>query len=266
MTQHGRFSNQLYAKSTHFLLELIQNADDNIYNCDKPTLSFTYRPGTLRIDCNEVGFTPANVQAICSINSSTKSGKSTDGEHIGEKGIGFKSVFKAADVVWISSGSFSFKFDKRHSPLGMVTPTWADFPEPIMPGFTSIYLQLSETYDEQTMIQELLMFDSNLLIFLRRSEEINLEVIRPGQLVWQKHIWKSREKQRDNHVVNLHNGIDTVYRPVSDQNPSHPRPSTRTKATRLEREQNHPRFPNCIGKLQACIQSSKCLCLPSNQE
>ena len=132
-------SGPLYEKSTHFLLELIQNADDNTYTCANPTLSFSYRPGSLRIDCNEVGFT---AEAICAISQSTKSGKTSYGEYIGVKGIGFKSVFKAADVVWISSREFTFKFDKTKF-LGMVTPIWADFPEPTRPGCTSIYLQLS---------------------------------------------------------------------------------------------------------------------------
>jgi HSP90 family molecular chaperone len=109
----------LYEKSTHFLLEIIQNADDNTYNTSTPTLSFSYKPGSLRIDCNEVGFTADNVEAICAINRSTKSAKKTAGEYIGEKGIGFKSVFKAADVVWISSREFKFDQSKF---LGMVTP------------------------------------------------------------------------------------------------------------------------------------------------
>lgn len=102
-------------------------------------MSFSYRPGSLRIDCNEVGFTAKNVEAICAINRSTKSGKTSYGEYIGEKGIGFKSVFKAADVVWISSREFTFKFDKT-KPLGMVSPIWAEFPEATQPGCTSIVL------------------------------------------------------------------------------------------------------------------------------
>ncbi|KAI3318140.1 hypothetical protein HD806DRAFT_549483 [Xylariaceae sp. AK1471] len=199
-------SSQLYAKSTHFLLELIQNADDNTYECPKPNLSFSYKPGSLRIDCNEVGFTAANVEALCAINRSTKSGKTCHGEYIGEKGIGFKSVFKAADVVWISSGDFTFKFDKAKSPLGMVTPIWANFPEPTLPGYTSMYLQLSKDYNEETLVHELLTFDTNLLIFLRRIEEISLRVIRQGKQEWEKRIRKTENRQVEDRVVDLHDG------------------------------------------------------------
>ena len=49
--------------------------------------------------CNEVGFDASNVTAICGISQSTKSDKTRDGEFIGEKGIDFKYVFKAADAV-----------------------------------------------------------------------------------------------------------------------------------------------------------------------
>ena len=201
-------SSQLYEKSTHFLLELIQNADDNTYDCPSPTLSFSYTPGHLRIDCNEVGFTVENVEAICAISRSTKSGKTSDGEHIGEKGIGFKSVFKAADVVWISSREFTFKFDKTKS-LGMVAPIWTDFPETTRPGCTSIYLQLSRAYEEETLIHELLKFDTNVLIFLRRIKEINIRVTSPDEQVWEKKIRKNESWQGANQEIVLHAGEST---------------------------------------------------------
>ncbi|KAF1996938.1 hypothetical protein P154DRAFT_607356 [Amniculicola lignicola CBS 123094] len=204
-------SSQLYEKSTHFLLELIQNADDNNYDSPSPTLSFSYKPGSLRIDCNEVGFTAENVEAICAISRSTKSGKTSDGEYIGEKGIGFKSVFKASDVVWISSREFTFKFDKREF-LGMVTPIWADFPESTRPGYTSIYLQLSEGYEEETLIRELLTFDTNLLIFLRRIQEIKIRVSRPDAIdepVWEKKIRKTESQQDADRVTVLDTGMST---------------------------------------------------------
>jgi hypothetical protein len=171
-------------------------------------LSFSYRPGSLRIDCNEEGFTAENVEAICAISRSTKSGKTSHGEYIGEKGIGFKSVFKAADVVWISSREFTFKFDKTKF-LGMVIPIWADFPEPVQPGWTSIYLQLSKEYEEETLIQELLSFDNNLLIFLRRIEMISVRVSRQDEQVWEKTIQKTETCQGDNRVTILQVGDST---------------------------------------------------------
>ena len=53
------YRNSSTKKDTHFLLELIQNADDNSHDCGNPTLSFTYKPGCLRIDVMKSALTPA---------------------------------------------------------------------------------------------------------------------------------------------------------------------------------------------------------------
>src|ERR1700722_11512294 len=105
MAFHYRLSDQC-EKATQFLMELIQNADDNIYpdNGCPPTLSVTYnhKGGILRIDCNEKGFSKKNVEALCANGRSTKKCGGTSAAFIGEKGMGFKSVFKVANVVGIT--------------------------------------------------------------------------------------------------------------------------------------------------------------------
>ncbi|KAI9054809.1 hypothetical protein LZ554_001954 [Drepanopeziza brunnea f. sp. 'monogermtubi'] len=171
-------SEQLYQSSTHFLLEIIQNADDNQYSAAVPSLEFTYKKGGLRVDCNEIGFSPRNVEAICRVGQSTKKGMKAEG-YVGEKGIGFKSVFKAADVVWVQSGHYSFKFDKS-KPLGMISPIWDDFPMPVRPGYTSLYLKLSAGYHTSGLLEELKALDSRLLIFLRRLRSVSVEISEGG--------------------------------------------------------------------------------------
>lgn len=164
-------------------MELIQNADDNSYDANKePTLNLRYSDRTLRVDCNETGFGKENVEAICKIGRSTKTGLGKTTRYIGEKGIGFKSVFKVSDVVWISSGHYSFKFDKQQV-LGMLAPVWEEFPEPILPGYTSIILQLSEDYDPGDLIADIEMLDPRLLIFLRQLRHISLETVFPDSSV-----------------------------------------------------------------------------------
>lgn len=173
----SRLSHDLYQTATHFLLELIQNADDNTYTAKDPTLSITYTPGKVRIDCNETGFTRKNVEAICRICQSTKSGRSKTSGYVGEKGIGFKAVFKVASTVWISSGHYSFKFE-RDAHLGMIAPIWEAFPEKKKPQCTSILLKLAEGVDEKAVIEEMRSYDTKILIFLRRLRrlEINIEL------------------------------------------------------------------------------------------
>jgi hypothetical protein len=172
-----------YHKSTHFLLELIQNADDNSYDTEsgvKPMLDITLYDGHLRVDCNKVGFTSRNVEAICKIGSSTKAGAENTTRYVGEKGIGFKSVFKVADVVHIASQNYSFKFEKA-GPLGMIAPIWTDFPILRRCGYTTFYLQLSPDCNKDNLLKELLALDSRMLIFLRQLRQINIRVERTGR-------------------------------------------------------------------------------------
>ena len=170
---------QLYQKSTHFLLELVQNADDTQYGVENPTLHLTCNENRLRIDCNETGFTPKDVDAICSIGQSSKAGAGVSTQYVGEKGIGFKSVFKVADVVWVCSGAYEFKFDKN-TKLGMIAPILAKFPSR-RSGWTSFYLQFSREYNAQELISDLASFRARLLIFLRRLRKIIVTIDGPGE-------------------------------------------------------------------------------------
>ncbi|KAJ4321823.1 hypothetical protein N0V84_005118 [Fusarium piperis] len=176
-------SEQLYQKSTHFLLELLQNADDNTYSDVCPTLQMTYTNGKLQVSCNEVGFQRPNTEAICRIGRSTKSGPGNATRYIGEKGIGFKSVFKVTNVAWIHSGFYSFKFDKREK-LGMIAPIWAKFPGLRRDGFTSILLDMEPGQHHSGLLQELRTFDPRLLIFLRKLKKIDISILEKGKPPW----------------------------------------------------------------------------------
>ena len=81
-------SNELYNKEMHFVLELIQNADDNEYGRLgrelEPTLVFLVEDETISLFNNEVGFDRRNVSAVCDVKASTK-GKHQRG-YIGRKG------------------------------------------------------------------------------------------------------------------------------------------------------------------------------------
>jgi hypothetical protein len=76
------------------------------------------------VECNEDGFSEANVKSICRTGKSSKKAKRG---YIGEKGIGFKSVFQVASKVHIQSNSFSFSFQydqgsRGAAKLGIITP------------------------------------------------------------------------------------------------------------------------------------------------
>lgn len=75
---------------------MLQNAEDNEYaEGVDPSLEFvitsrditaTGAPATLLIFNNEQGFTPRNIDSICSVGRSTKKGNRGRG-YIGEKGL-----------------------------------------------------------------------------------------------------------------------------------------------------------------------------------
>nr|ABF99415.1 expressed protein [Oryza sativa Japonica Group] len=127
--QHARLgralhclSQELYSQDSHLLLELVQNADDNTYVEDvEPTLAFILQDNGIVVLNNESGFSAENIRALCDIGSSTKKGSNQG--YIGNKGIGFKSVFRVTDAPEIHSNGFHVKFDITEGQIGFVLPT-----------------------------------------------------------------------------------------------------------------------------------------------
>lgn len=129
-------SKDLYSDDLHFVYELIQNAQDNSYEPNVvPNLRFhllDYDPtksedseGCLVVINNEKGFTEADIKSICSVGKSTKKKKKVEG-FIGEKGIGFKSVFKISSNPHIFSNGFQFQLfeNDRVTGLSYIIPYW----------------------------------------------------------------------------------------------------------------------------------------------
>jgi hypothetical protein len=126
----------------------------------------------LRVDCNETGFTKENVKAICSIGRSTKGAVDRTKGDIGEKGIGFKSAFKVANVVHIPSEPFQFKFDRRKT-LGMIAPIPELFPRTQkLPNQTQMLLHLKNSSAISKISDELENIRPQFLIFLRKLSTI----------------------------------------------------------------------------------------------
>ena len=167
------FGEDIYSSSTHFLLELIQNADDNKYAGDiTPTLALSYHDRLLRTDCNELGFTPEQVDAICHLGFSSKKNQAGS---TGEKGVGFKSVFGVAASVWVASRDYTFKFDPS-SRMGMLIPIWEEPPDGARHETTSMYLRFLPQTDETNVFHDLDLVGGKVLTFLRRLRELQLHI------------------------------------------------------------------------------------------
>ena len=72
-----RLSTELYTRDTHFVLELVQNADDNSYpeecsGAEFPSLVFVLERDKIVVLNNEVGFEERNIRALCDVGRSTK--------------------------------------------------------------------------------------------------------------------------------------------------------------------------------------------------
>ena len=180
---------------------MIQNAEDNQYTKaatakQDPFLTFTLHPSKVVIESNEDGFNEANVRAICN----TKSSKTNAQGYIGEKGIGFKSVFKVASRVHIQSEPFSFAFEHQlgDSGLGMVTPLPDEFEELPSGIQTRISLTLSPSSDFAGLVKDFEDLPDSLLIFLSKLKSITINVMNASNKFLSKVVY-AYHYSSDNH-------------------------------------------------------------------
>lgn len=187
-------SEQLYSKDIHFIFELIQNAEDNHYRDNAiPELGFElldYDPtntpgcsGCLVIKNNELGFNLNNIKAISSIGKSTKANQK-DAGYIGEKGIGFKSVFVVSPAPHILSNGFQIKFlkDDPKTGLGYIVPYWLedDFSEFYNGSGTTLLLPLQDKQGSEFRMfdkvqTELSKLSPELVLFLRKLKKLSIK-------------------------------------------------------------------------------------------
>ncbi|CAF1258977.1 unnamed protein product [Adineta steineri] len=184
-----KLSNDLYSEQGHFVLELIQNADDNHYSSDcLPTLRFIVSSDRILVCNNEIGFQPDNVTAICNVGKSTK-GKHKQG-YTGHKGIGFKSVFMVSHRPEIHSGDYHFCFDTDlgKEQIGYIRPIWLEQSEELLPSAsdwtTCIRLPVKMDKRGNRLKRNFDDIHARLLLFLNRLRQI--EIVR----------------EKDNHKIN----------------------------------------------------------------
>jgi hypothetical protein len=108
---------ELYADRTHFILELLQNAEDALRRRGKGwdgprSAKFVLSEDSLSLVHFGLPFDESDVQAICSVGETTK--KITD---IGRFGIGFKSVYAFTERPEIHSGAEDFAIQDFIQPL-----------------------------------------------------------------------------------------------------------------------------------------------------
>ena len=163
-TNYIQIINKAGSDKNRFLNELLQNADDCNYKHDtRPTFSLKTTGNIVEVTYNETGFTKQNVRAITAIGESTKnlllSGETT----IGEKGVGFKSVFGFANEVEIHSNGFDFKLTGK-------TPTIPEKCDPIECKGTLMRFKMKESILSILTDERIL----SLCLCLRKLKEVSI--------------------------------------------------------------------------------------------
>jgi hypothetical protein len=165
-------ANELNSEDNHFLLELIQNAQDNKYGeGTEPSILFRATPELLIVENNELGFTAQNVKSLCSAAESTKTDKTM---YIGEKGIGFKSVFKVTHAPEVHSNGFHFRFLRdptEKGGLSYILPHWHEPTFEVRQHGTTLVLPAKEGYSFGDFHQ----LSPTLLLFLSKLRLISIE-------------------------------------------------------------------------------------------
>ncbi|KAK4188185.1 hypothetical protein QBC35DRAFT_359281, partial [Podospora australis] len=205
-------SDQLSATSTRFLLELVRNADENCYaDGIEPRfhLSLYEQDGQkwLRADCNEVGFSFKQLDALTKIGRSTKK----------SAGIGFKSVFGMADVVYVASGYYEFKLD-RNQPIGMIVPALDRFPQKShrLPDQTQFLVKLQSEDDFKEVYRELQHIRPQLLLFLQKLKELRITF--PGGA---NKLYRCETPEVEHHLEGLE--VANMIEEVTDDNNQRPK-------------------------------------------
>lgn len=157
----------LYSTRTHFIFELLQNAED----AKASRIVFRLNPQGLEVRHNGKPFTPTDVNSICSI---ARSSKRENLNSIGKFGIGFKAVYAYTNSPTVHSA------DEHFTIKDFVHPHAAE-PVAIAPQETLFYFpfdhhDISPDTAHGEIKRGLLQFESRSLLFLKNLEQLEVEV------------------------------------------------------------------------------------------
>ncbi len=170
--RHLAFLGQLYTDRTHFVYELLQNAED----ARATRVKFLLRPDGLEIMHDGRLFDERDVRGVCGVGGGTKE---KDFTQIGKFGIGFKSVYAFTATPEIHSGDEDFCIEsyirpRRLEPQTLVSPWTTLFRFP----FDHSDIAPDTAFREIT--SRLQRLGLRTLLFLKSVGEIQWEVVGEG--------------------------------------------------------------------------------------
>ena len=170
---YGRIIADLYSDRAHFILELLQNAEDALKDREPEwqgsrAVSFHLTKDLLRVSHFGRPFDEVDVRGICEIGESAKA---EDLTAIGRFGIGFKSVYAITDRPEIHSGPEDFAIENyvlpEAAPYIERNPEETVFLFPLKSNGESPYGDIAEGLER---------LGTSSLLFLRQIEEISWEI------------------------------------------------------------------------------------------
>jgi hypothetical protein len=154
---------QLYSERTHFIFELIQNAED----AGATELAFELFEDRLELRHDGRPFTEADVRGVCGVG---QSGKSADLTAIGKFGIGFKSVYAYTKSPRVYSGGEHFRIENYVRPFPVEPLPFA--------GTLFVFPFDHDTVPAPVAVREIAAalnaLQPRILLFLRNIEHLRL--------------------------------------------------------------------------------------------
>ncbi len=162
---HLEVYSHLYSDRTHFIFELVQNAED----AGASEISFSLFPDRLEISHNGRPFTEEDVRAITAVGKSTKADDLTK---IGKFGLGFKAVYAYTSSPHIHSG------DEHFLIKSYTRPEWVP-PVSDLPASTTLtIIPFNRSNEQQDPAREiaaaLKQLDLGTLLFLNKIATVTI--------------------------------------------------------------------------------------------
>ena len=167
-TRHLAFLSDLYSDRTHFIYELLQNAED----VDASSVEITLYSNRLELLHDGKAFDEKNVREICGVGEGTKP---EDLTKIGKFGIGFKSVYAYTNAPEIHCGDEHFGIEYYVRPYAI---DQIDILEPWTTRFVFPFHLPPTTYAEafNEIAARLKSLNVRTLLFLRSIKNIEWQI------------------------------------------------------------------------------------------
>ncbi len=178
---------KLYAEKTHFVYELLQNAED----AGATRVRFLQFDDHLEVLHDGKPFTLSNVLSLC---DAANSDKNDGGNKIGKFGVGFKSVFTICSTVDLYSepsnrlikdalGKFAIRIEHYTDPIN-INGQW-NIAEPYTTRFLFPY-DYSKYYKSQDdlkkdIAKKLANLGTSVLLFMKNIQEIHYLICGAGE-------------------------------------------------------------------------------------